>query len=112
MGEFLNGIGNYFKNLGLSLFGQLKVSVAQFLNSFIQQDLGKMAIDAVQYAATLTDKSGADKQAAAKQKLTDDLKAAGHDVTQFGESILNFLIESAYQAVLAAQQQGILHVSL
>jgi len=108
--DLLSGIGSYFKNLGLSLLGQLKVNVAAFLNSFIKDDLGKLAVDAVAYASTLTDKSGEDKKAAAKAKFLEDAKAAGHDITNFTESVLNFLIEAGYQALLAAASQGILHI--
>ena len=110
--SLLDNVGSYFKNLGLSLIGQLKVTVASFLNDFIKDDIGTMAVDAVQYAQTFTDKSGADKQTIAKQKLTEDLKKAGHDVTVFGESVLNFLIETAYQALLATMSQGIIHIPL
>jgi len=105
-----SAVGNYFKNLGLSLVGQLQASVAAFLTNFVKDDIGKLAVDSVEYAATFADKSGAEKQAIAKAKLLDDLKAAGHDATVFGESVLNFLIEAAYQALLAAASQGILAI--
>lgn len=108
--NILNAIGSYFKNLGLSLIGQLKSSVASFLNDFVTNDLGAIAVDAVSYASTLTDKSAIDKREAAKAKFLTDAKTAGHDVEAFGESILNFLIETAYQSILAASSQGIVAV--
>jgi len=108
----LSGIGNYFKHLGLSLFGQLKASIASFLNDFVTQDLGKLAVDAVEYVqASLPNATGDEKRAAAKAKLVADLKAAGHDAEQFGESVLNFLIEAALQAVLAAAGKGVAALS-
>jgi heme oxygenase len=112
-GSIGKGIGNYFKTLGLTLLGQMKVSIATFLSNFVQQDLGHLAVDAVNYSATLLNATPDEKRQAAKDKLVEDLKAAGHaDVTQFGQSTLNFLIESAYQAVLASQTEGILHINM
>lgn len=110
--SILGAIGSYFKNIGLSVIGQLKASVASFLNDFIKDDLGTIAVDAVTYINdSMPNASGADKREAAKAKLLADLKAAGHDVTAFGESVLNFLIETALQAVLSAAGNGIVLLS-
>jgi hypothetical protein len=106
--SIFNSIGSYFKALGLSLFGQLKASIASFLNDFVKDDLGKLAVDAVTYVNdSMPNSPSNDKRDAAKAKLIADLKAAGHDVSVFGESVLNFLIEAAVQAVLAAAGNGV-----
>lgn len=107
----LGSIGTYFKKLGLSLIGQLQASIASFLNDFVKDDLGKLAVDAVDFAeSSLPGAAGTDKKAAAVAKLKEDAAKAGHDLTTFGESVFNFLIETALQAVLAAANKGILSV--
>jgi len=107
----LGAIGTYFKKIGLSLIGQLKASVASFLNDFVKDDLGALAVDAVNFAeASLPNAAGSDKKEAAIAKLKEDAGKAGHDLTTFGGSVLNFLIETALQAVLAAKDQGILAI--
>jgi hypothetical protein len=107
--DFFGTIGSYLKNIGLSLFGQLKATIASFLNDFVKDDLGTLAVDAVQYAENLGG-DGASKREAAKAKLLDDLTRAGHDAAQFGESVLNFLIETGLQALLAAASKGVLAI--
>lgn len=107
----LGAVGTYFKKLGLSIIGQLKSSVASFLNDFVKDDLGTLAVDAVNFAeASLPNAGGADKKAAAIAKLKEDAAKAGHDLETFGQSVLNFLVETALQAVLAAKDQGILAI--
>lgn len=103
--RFISALGHYFENLGKSLFGQLKVSVQTFLQQFIITDLGKLAIDAVSYAEAAVKPGAADSVAirdAAVAKFKADALAAGHDVEAFGQSLLIFLIESAYQAFQAS----------
>jgi hypothetical protein len=103
--SFLSAIGHYFEALGKSLLGQLKVSVQTFLQSFVVTDLGKLAIDAVTYAEDTVKPTGADSVAirdAAIAKFKTDAAAAGHDIAAFGQSLLVFLVESAYQAFQAS----------
>jgi len=91
----------YLSGVLKALGGQLKVKLIDWLKSYAVDELGILAIDAVNYANTLIGSAGDEKKAAAKSKLLADLKAAGKDVESFSESLLNFLIESALQAVLA-----------
>lgn len=103
--SFLGAVGHYFAALGKSLVGQLKISVQTFLQQFVITDLGKLAVDAVAYAEATVKPTGADSVAirnAAIAKFKTDAVAAGHDVAVFGQSLLVFLIESAYQAFQAA----------
>ncbi len=102
--SFLSVFGTYFVNIFKSLFGQLGLQISQFLHDFILTDVGKIALDAVAWAAS-EGQTGQAARDAAKQKLLDDLKAAGKDVEAFSESLLNFFIESAYQAYQAKAAQ-------
>lgn len=102
--SILSAIGHYFEGLFKGLFGQLKTSVVTFLESFVKTDLGALAGDAVAYVESAlpgTAETDTAKRDAAKAKFIADAKTAGHDISAFGESILNFLIETAYQAFQA-----------
>lgn len=102
--SFLSTVGKYFLNIFRGIAGQLGASISQFLHDFVATDLGKLAGDAVAWAEAEVSPSTPDKTAirdAAKAKFIADAKTAGHDVTVFSESLLNFFIESAYQAFLA-----------
>lgn len=92
-------IEQYVVTFAKALVGQIKVKIEDFLKSFSVEDLGRLAIDAVLYAQTLTDASSDEKRTAASEKFVADLKTAGHDVESFGTSLVNFFIESALQAV-------------
>lgn len=99
-------VGHYFADFFKALFGQLKVTVETFLKDFAVDDLGKLATDAVAYVeATMQGADGVAKRDAAAAKFLADAKAAGHDVATFSKSLVNFLIESALQAVLSGLAQ-------
>ncbi len=89
----------------MSILSTLKTdaeaTLAAFLGKFITDDVGKLAVDAVNYAARNVDGSGADKRDAAKTQLLNDAAAAGQDLASEGDAALNFLIETALQAVSA-----------
>jgi hypothetical protein len=66
--------------------------------AFVKTDIGLLDLDAVQYASAIpqSGKSNVELRDAAKAKLAADLKAAGHDLSTIGESMLNLFIEMAY----------------
>lgn len=69
--------------------------------AFLKDDVGKLAIDAVNYAATFTDEDGDGKREISRNQLVRDAEKAGNDLVNAGDSLLNFLIEAALQAVIA-----------
>jgi hypothetical protein len=100
--SFFNALGHYFEGFFKGLFGQIKTTVSTFLVSFVETDLGIAAVDAVNFVKIEVAPNTADKNAlrdAAVAKLKSDLTKAGKDVSSFSQSFLNFLVESAYQAV-------------
>lgn len=102
LGVVFGAVGHWFESFWKGISGQLQISLESFLKSFVQDDLGKLAVDAVNYAQTFPGFAAStdiEKRNAAKSKLKTDLEAAGHDITKFTESLLNFLIETALQAV-------------
>ena len=106
-----SAIGNYVKGIGLSLFGELKPQIEHFLSQFVENDLGKVAVSAVQFIeAEMPGASDQEKREAAKAKFVADAKAAGHDAGVFGEALLNFVIEAAVQIALAAAAAGVAKV--
>lgn len=64
--------------------------------SLLKTELGKIAVTAVQDAATATSLSGAEKKAQAFSNITSAAKSAGIDASN---SIINLLIETAVQRV-------------
>lgn len=94
------GIGHWLFNLCKALGGQLKIDTETFLKSFVKDDLGKIAIDAANIigAEGLQDVAARD---AAIALFIKDATAAGHDVTTFATSTLNWFIETAVQAIKA-----------
>ena len=101
MTNALTNAESYFSNIATSIEDAAKPVFSSFLTNFIETDLGKLAVDAVNYAAALPDASGSDKQEAAKTQLLNDAEAAGHDLSTAATSFINFLIETALQATLA-----------
>lgn len=98
----LSAIGHYILNIFKGIAGQLGENTAQFLESFANTDLGNLAIDAVTYVeGALQGASGVEKRDAAVAKLKADAATAGHDLSSFAVSTLNFLIETALQVVVA-----------
>lgn len=96
---FFGAIGSYFAGLFMAIIGQLGIKTAQFLKDFAEEDLGKSAIDAVEYVeASIPGAGGVEKRDAAVAKLKTDAAMAGHDITAFATSTLNWLIETALQA--------------
>lgn len=92
--DFLFGV--FSKIVGESLAKSLSVS----LTDLAKDDVGKLAIDAVEYVQSNIPGAGStEKRDAAKAKLIADAKAAGHDLASFGESFLNLLVELAVQYV-------------
>ena len=108
MSNPFSAIGHYFANLAKAVFGQLKVTIANFLHDFAKEELGKLAITAAQFANQSVGMSGSDKLALAKTKLLELVKDAGHDAASFGTSDLNFLLETALQNIRAEAGKGIL----
>lgn len=97
----------YLKTFFLALFGLVKANVLSYLKDFAKNQLGVLATDAVQFAeAALPNAGGAEKLAAAKEKFLTDATAAGIDLSKFGASMVNFLLESALQKVLADASKG------
>jgi hypothetical protein len=64
--------------------------------SALKTDAGKIVSSVVtEVQATMTSASGPDKHAFALKAITDQLKAAGHDVEALGSSTLDTLISGA-----------------
>ena len=86
----------------LSVLGDAaKAEVTTFLTAFAQDDVGKLAIDAVQWAEAEVDGGGADKKEQATTKLLNDASAIGKTIIAEGEKDANAFIEIALQAVAA-----------
>jgi hypothetical protein len=97
-----SAIGNYIVGIFKGITGQLGETTATFLEAFAKTDLGNLAIDAVTYVeGALEGSAGTVKRDAAVAKLKTDAAAAGHDLSTFAASTLNFLIETALQVVVA-----------
>lgn len=94
-----SGIGSYFLNIFKSLIGRLGPVISQFLHDFVAEDLGKIALDAVAWvSATMQGANDVTARDAAVAQFKIDAAAAGHDITTFGASLLNFFVEAGYQA--------------
>lgn len=86
----------YFVGLGEALIGsQAAKSLEQGIVAFVKTDVGALAIDAVQYASTLTG-SDTDLHAAAVAKFKTDLTAAGKDIETVGQDSFDLFIQAAY----------------
>lgn len=97
--SIFGAIGSYIVTFFKAIAGQLGVKTAQFLEEFAKEDLGKLAIDAVDYVeGALPGAGSVEKRDAAAAKLKTDAIAAGHDVAAFATSTWNWLIETALQA--------------
>lgn len=106
--SFFGTIKNYFVGIGKSFAGQLGDLITEFLTKFVTQDVGQLAVAAAQAAeAELPGAASADKKAAAVASLKTALVLAGHDLEQFGEGLLNFLIEAAVQVVNAGAASAV-----
>lgn len=93
-------IGSYFLTFFKAIAGQLGTKTAEFLEYFVTNDLGKIAVDVVNIvAAEMPGASNEEKRAQAVAMLKSDALKAGHDVENFGTSTWNWLIETALQAV-------------
>ena len=101
MTNVLTNAETYFAKIATTIEDEAKPVFSSLLTNFVETDLGKLAIDAVNYAATLTDESDDGKRDAAKTQLLNDAEAAGHDLSTGATSFINFLIETALQATLA-----------
>lgn len=99
MSNPFSAVLHYFENFFRALAGQLKITVTTFLKDFVKEDLGKLAVDAVEYVeSSLEGATGIEKRDAAVAKLIADATAAGVDLTKFAKSTLIFFVESALQA--------------
>ena len=110
MTDVLTNAETYFANIATTIEDAAKPVFSSFLTNFIETDLGKLAVDAVNYADTWAQQTAStstqtptseEKQEAAKTQLLNDAEAAGHDLSTAATSFVNFLIETALQAVLA-----------
>jgi hypothetical protein len=81
--------------------------LSSFLSTFAADEIGQLAVAAVNAAEGLIDDAtgqaatGAQKLEAAKTQLLNAAEDAGKDLTSEGTSVANFLIETALQAVTA-----------
>lgn len=99
IGGIFRAIGNFFK--GLFTSDEAKKQ-EQAIVDFAKTALGKLSVDAVEYAAALLPTgSGEERRAAALEKLMEAATAAGKDLTSVAKSTLNWFIETALQYVLA-----------
>lgn len=72
-------------------------TLEQGIVSFVKTDIGKLALDAVEYASTLPAGTTQDAlRSAAVAKLKEDLSATGKDLVSIGTSTLNLFIEAAF----------------
>jgi len=94
-------IAHYLLNILRAVGGQLAVKTETFLKQFVKEDVAKLAIDAVTVIQSeMPDADGTVKRDAAVAQLKSDLASVGHDVQTFALSTLNWLVETALQAVL------------
>lgn len=100
--NIFGAVGHWFAGLWKALSGQLKVDLENFLKSFVKDDLGALAVDAVNFVeAKFQGAASIDKRNEAVDKFKEDLAAAGHDLQDFAGSLLIWFIETALQAVKA-----------
>lgn len=100
--SFFGAVGHWFESLWKGISGQLKTSIETFLQSFVKDDLGALAVDAVNFVqASIPVETDDAKRAAAIAKFVADATTAGHDLSTFAVSLLNWFIETALQAVKA-----------
>ena len=84
----------------LSVLGaDAKSLLSPFIAAFVSDDIGKLAMAAVQYAEAEVDGSGGDKKEAAKTNLLNAAEAAGKDLLAEGTAVINSLLEIALQAL-------------
>ena len=97
----LSPVLHYLVNILKALGGQLAAKTVDFLKQFVKEDVGKLALDVIKVVeAEMPDADGVAKRDAAVKLLKADLATAGHDVESFALSTLNWLVESALQAVV------------
>lgn len=102
--SFFGNIGHFFKTIAKGVGqGFIKLFGADAAHAFangakilLTTSLGKLALDAVDAAATLTSASNAEKRTAAFSKLVADAALQG---TSLPESMANLLIETAVSAL-------------
>lgn len=92
---------NYFEGFAEALIGSSAAkSLETGIVSFVKTDVGKLAIDAVQYADTLPPGgTNAELHAAAVTQFKADLTKAGHDITTLAESTFDLFVQAAYTYV-------------
>lgn len=71
-------------------------TVEDAILTFVKTDVGKLTVDACDYASTLPNISGTAARDAAKARLIADAKAAGKDLEAVGSGLLNLFIEMGY----------------
>jgi len=103
LGAFFKLLGSYFENVFKAFLGsQGAKDLQSAVEKFVKTDIGAIALDAVEYVKdSLPGLTNVDAREAAKNKLVEDAKAAGHDLSILGQGALNLFIELAYQAMLA-----------
>lgn len=99
----LSAIGHFFVGAFTKALPALEDSAKAELTSvegsvvaFAKTDLGKLAIDAVTYASTLSGGTDDTMRTAAKTKFIADAKTAGHDLSTIGLGIVDWMIQTAY----------------
>jgi hypothetical protein len=68
------------------------------LVSFASTDLGKLAVDAVNLAASKGE-TGDTAFATAKAQFIADAKTAGHDLTTISSGLVDWMIQTAYTTI-------------
>jgi hypothetical protein len=101
LSKILSSIGHFFVGFFTTILGSdAAKTVEEAIIAFIKTDVGKLALDAVNYASTLPPGTSNDAlRAAAVEKLKADLTAAGKDLKTIGTSSLNLFIEMAFTYV-------------
>jgi len=100
--SIFGAIGHWFESLWKGISGQLKTNIEAFLRSFVADDLGALALDAVVFIQSeMPGAADVAKRDAAVAKFVADAATAGHDLATFAVSTLNWFIETELQAMKA-----------
>lgn len=104
MANIFAAIGGFFVKLFKGIFSSSEAKAfEQNLVDFVHTDIGKLAVDAVEFVeVSLPGGDGVTKRDAAVAKLKADAIAAGKDLTTIATSALNTFVEMALQFVLAS----------
>ena len=111
------GFVDFFKGIG-KLFGKLftpdqEKKISDGITTFVTTDVGKLALDAVEYVKVALPNAGSvELRDAAKAKLKADAATAGKDLSTMGGAFLNWAVETALQYALSKGLQAVATVAL